>query len=218
MMEIDEERYPPEMVANHAVMEAYRALGCPCPDCHALFGKLAGQWQIEANTCLDRGMPRVKSFGQAEARALFGGRYLCVELFHESPSLMYKAHCLYAYDRFADEYAATWATNMNTALTQSRGHWDPEARTLRLEGEFPHPISGEKLPMRIELVVPEGFEERVDSFEWVLSFADLETDRMTEEVRLSLTRAGAAGDASGRGPQAQAEESAQREPETAGAA
>ena len=128
-----------------AFMEAWIKAGEP-GKVHARLAESVGKWKVENKSFEKPGEPEV-TYGSAEIRTIFGGRYLEEKFKGEYQGQPFEGIGYTGYDNLGEKYVFTWMDSMSTGIAVMEGTYDPKTQTTVAIGEMSAP-GGTKMKMR----------------------------------------------------------------------
>jgi hypothetical protein len=170
---------PPENVRNatptpEEVQAAWIKASIPGPE-HSLLQAIQGKFKAEVKVWPMPNKPPEVSTGTVKYTPILGGRFLREDFRGESGGAIFEGIGIMGYDRVAEQYVSYWIDSMNTAVSSSKGKFDPETRTLTWYGTREDPVTRAKLPVKSMMTLGSGKEHTFEMFdrgfegEWVKS-------------------------------------------------
>lgn len=147
-----------------AMMEAWERAMTPGPQ-HAELAALAGTWAMTTTWWMAPDSPPQVSQGTAVRTMILEGRVLEERV--SSPEMFgqpYEGLAHTGYDNVTGAYWGTWTDNMSTGVVLTSGRWDDAAGMFVFEGESSDPLTGGRVPMRIESRRMDGADREVAVF------------------------------------------------------
>lgn len=127
---------------SQSEMEAWVAAASP-GEHHAVLEPLIGQWQHTVTFWMAPGAPPVEVSATSEAKWILDGRYVEQSWQGSFMGMPFRGLGITGYDNVRGEYVSIWMDNMSTGPMTGRGTFDPETRTLTIEGTAADPLTGE---------------------------------------------------------------------------
>lgn len=125
-------------------------IASPGPE-HDLLASLAGRWLMAVKIWGPPGQPPMSATGESVQTMILGGRFLRAEASSGDGQQRIESLTLFGYDRRLDLYTMVGFDNLGTYAVNAEGVYDPESKTLDLDGSTLDPISGEVTNYRFEL-------------------------------------------------------------------
>jgi hypothetical protein len=143
----------PEMKAQ---MEKAEAAGKPGPG-HAKLKALEGRWNAKSQAWMKPGDKAMDSKGVATFEWILGGRFLRQKFLGDWAGQKFEGLMHIGYDNLRRQYVTTWMDSMGTGLVYSTGQSDESSKTIRDEGTYSCPMTGETSKwFRSEWHIPGG--------------------------------------------------------------
>lgn len=117
---------------------AYMTPGAP----HDYLADQTGTWRYEMTMWMDPSAPPVESSGTMTSSMMLGGRYQAQSFEGSFMGMPFEGYSITGYDNAEEEYFNVWVDNMGTGMLETRGTYDPAARTLELVGTYDDPMTG----------------------------------------------------------------------------
>jgi hypothetical protein len=111
---------------------------------HEVLKSVEGEWNVASRHWMKPGDKPQESAGTSTITWILGGRYLKQEFKGEMMGRPYEGLGFVGYDNVRKEYASVWMDNMSTGLFRSTGQYDKGSKTIKDEGTFSCPVTGEK--------------------------------------------------------------------------
>lgn len=140
------------------MMAALETAMTPGPE-HARLAETVGAWDLTVRMWMDPEAEPMVSRATASRKMIFGGRFLEETVDGNVMGMPFQGRALTGYDNLTDEYWSSWIDNMSTGIAVQRGHYDEEAGTFTMKGEFVDPVTGETIPVRSVIHASEDREE-----------------------------------------------------------
>ena len=131
--------------AKQAAMEAMQKFGGPSAG-HQVLEPLVGTWSCTAQFWMSPDEAPQSMTGTAVNTVIFGGRFLKQEVTGqpmEEGQPPFEGIGFTGYDNLRKEYQSVWFDNMVTGMMRGAGQFDAATKTLRDEGDFSCPVTGE---------------------------------------------------------------------------
>jgi hypothetical protein len=122
-------------------MEAAMALAAPGPE-HEILATMAGTWDLAASFFSEPGAAPQTSSLVAEQRMILGGRFLESRARGETMGEEMESLGILGYDRRHRKYTTVGFDTWGTYYVTAAGDYDPETRTLTMQGEDLDPHFG----------------------------------------------------------------------------
>jgi hypothetical protein len=109
---------------------------------HAVLEPLVGSWSHVVTFYPAPGAEPIEMTATSVAEMTMGGRYLVTDIDGDFMGTPFEGREVMGYDKVKGQYFALWHDNMSTGPMVSWGSWDPETKTLTMEGTFADPMTG----------------------------------------------------------------------------
>ena len=109
---------------------------------HEVLAPLAGSWSHAVTFFPAPGAEPIQMTATSVSEMTMGGRYLVTDIDGDFMGTPFEGHEVMGYDKVKGQYFALWHDNMSTGPMVSWGSWDPETKTLTMEGTFADPMTG----------------------------------------------------------------------------
>ena len=140
-----------------AMMEAMQKAATP-GDPHAHLAGATGSFKATIKMWTDPTSPPTMTEGTSERKMILGGRVLEETFKADMMGMPFEGLGHTGYDNVTGKYWGTWSDNMSTGVTVMEGTLDEATGKGTMEGESPDPMTGKKVPMRIEMRMDDGKE------------------------------------------------------------
>ena len=129
---------------------------------HAWVQKLAGEWTWEGQMTMAEGAPPMSMKGTESARKI-GDFWVVSEISGDSPMGKFTGIMSMGYDPAKKAFVGTWLDSMSTHMWSYNGKLDEAKKTLTLEAEGPHFVTGKPTQFRDTVEVKSDTEKVMTS-------------------------------------------------------
>jgi len=136
-----------ELAAEKAQMEAMmvQAIKNGSPNAnHQVFAGQAGKWTFGVKHWMKPGDKPMESQGTSEHELVFGGRFLKQMVHGNFNGQPFEGLAYLGYDNVRGQYESIWMDNMMTGIMKIAGPYDAASKTIRGEGTYSCPMTGNK--------------------------------------------------------------------------
>lgn len=145
-----------EQMDTQAKMEKAMAAGKPSAG-HARLKDVAGKFNAKTKMWMAPGAKVEESKGIATFEWILDGRFLRQKFLGDWGGKKFEGQGHIGYDNVRKQYVNTWMDSMSTGLMYSTGNYDEGSKTIRDEGTFSCPITGDPSKwFRSEWTIPGG--------------------------------------------------------------
>lgn len=118
---------------------------------HKVLEAFVGQWNHTVSWRMSPEAPVQESTGTNTNEWIMSGRFLKQEIKGEAMGEPFEGLGFTGYDNVKQEYTSVWMDSMGTGIMTSSAQYDPATQTIREQGSFSCPMTGEKnKPFRAE--------------------------------------------------------------------
>ncbi|MBW3661336.1 MAG: DUF1579 domain-containing protein [Gemmatimonadetes bacterium] len=115
---------------------------------HEVLSPLVGSWSHDLTFWQTPDAEPTKMTATSESRWVMGGRYVQSDYTGDFMGMPFEGRDMIGYDNLKKKYFSVWIDNMSTGPMDSWGAYDPETKTLTLEGTSIDPMSGATIEMK----------------------------------------------------------------------
>ena len=133
--------------AQDAGLEAWNQAATP-GKFHEFFAKKSGTWNIAGKMWMQPGAPPVESTSTAEAKMIFGGRYLYETMEGMNMGMAFEGLGITGYDNTSKVITSVWYDNMGTVTNILTGTCAKPGDPMELFGEMHDPMTGMDMKVR----------------------------------------------------------------------
>lgn len=139
---------------------------------HARLEFLAGEWDVAGKFYTVPGQPPAENKGTCTRTWILGKRWLDQRFSSDFMGTPYEGFGLDGWDPLKQRYVSLWTDTMGAGFYVSEGKWDAASSTLKLQGEWPDPMTGPGATSKVRMelkqnangsVVMKMFETKKDS-------------------------------------------------------
>ena len=134
---------PASSATPNPAMEQAMKLGSPGA-AHRALDPLVGHFNATIRTWMKPGDPPMVSKGVSDNSWILDGRFVKQDYKGDWNGQPFQGLGLTGYDNLRAEYQSMWIDNMDTGMMTATGNFDATNSTLKQEGHFSCPITGEK--------------------------------------------------------------------------
>ena len=131
---------------------------------HKQLDYFVGDWTSSTTMWMDSKTPPQKSAGKVHTQAIFGGRYIEVDMEGAMNDATYHGRGYMGFDNIAGKFFNTWMDDMSTGFWFAYGTYDKATQTYTFHGQMDDPMkAGGKVAVRevMHIVDPKHYV-----FEW----------------------------------------------------
>ena len=116
-------------------MDALEELAQPSDE-HKMLEATVGEWSYTTTLWPVPGAKPMQSTGEAKSKWVLDGRFVQQVASAEMRGQQFKGIGYTGYDRVTEKYTNVWMDTRGTATLTSSGVYDPETKSITLEGEY----------------------------------------------------------------------------------
>jgi hypothetical protein len=133
-----------------AMMAKAKEAGTPGAG-HEVLKTLAGDWTVTSRAWMPGDKKPQQSAGTSTLAWVLDGRFLRQDFKGNWGGQPFEGLGFLGYDNVKKEYVSTWMDSMSTGIAQAAGQYDAATKTIKDQGSFSCPLTGEKnTPFRAE--------------------------------------------------------------------
>lgn len=122
-------------------MQAWMAAVSPNEN-HEALNPLVGAWSHDLTFWQAPGHEPMKMTATSEAKWVMDGRYVQADYTGDMMGMPFQGRDMIGYDNARKKYFSVWLDNMSTGPMDAWGTYDPDTKTLTLEGSSIDPMTG----------------------------------------------------------------------------
>ena len=139
----------PQMTPEQkAMMDKMMKAATPGPQ-HAMFAKMAGEWNCTVKYQMDPSQPAQESQSTATITTLMDGRYIQEVDAGVMSGMPFSGMGIDGYDNVSGRYVSTWIDNMGTGIETSEGTADKTGKVITWTSTMNDPTTGKPAHSRM---------------------------------------------------------------------
>ncbi len=124
-------------------MKAWTQYSTP-GESHKMLGDLAGKWNYTSKMWQTSEAKPEESKGTSTMKKVLGGRFLMQEFKGKAMGKPFEGMGFIGFDNLKQAFQSTWMDSMGTGMVQGQGTYDTASKTIKENGEFSCPMTGDK--------------------------------------------------------------------------
>lgn len=124
-------------------MKAFMQYSTPGEN-HKMLTGLAGKWSYTSKMWQTSEAKPEESKGTSTMKNVLGGRFLMQEFKGKAMGKPFEGMGFIGYDNLKQAFQSIWMDSMGTGMVQGQGTYDTATKTIKENGEFSCPMTGDK--------------------------------------------------------------------------
>ena len=142
---------------------------------HKLLASVSGDWEAKVTMWMDPSQPPNVSDATTKNEMILGGLYQRSQHTGMMMGMPFNGEGISGYDNFKKKFFSTWIDSFGSGILHMEGQYNPELKTLTLEGTMADPATGKD--MRVKEVLTYTSED-THKFEMFMVMGDQEIKNM----------------------------------------